>query len=64
MKLTKRQKQIAELVAAGYSNKLVAHELHISEHTAVRHMQNIFIRLGVHNRVAMVLRVLEKALGT
>ena len=38
------------LVAAGKSNREIAAELFISEHTVGRHLQNIFMRLGLSSR--------------
>ena len=49
--LTPRQREIAQLVARGRSNRQIAAELHISERTAENHLRNIMITLGVSNRV-------------
>ena len=49
--LTPRQREIAQLVARGRSNREIAAELHISERTAENHLRNIMITLGVRNRV-------------
>jgi DNA-binding NarL/FixJ family response regulator len=43
---------VLRLVAAGKSNREVAAELVISEHTAARHVQNIFAKLDVSSRTA------------
>ena len=40
------------LVAAGQSNRAIAAELVLSEHTVARHLQNIFRKLGVSSRTA------------
>ena len=50
--LTARELQVLRLVAAGRSNREVADELVISEHTVARHLQNIFAKLGVPSRTA------------
>jgi ATP/maltotriose-dependent transcriptional regulator MalT len=50
--LTPRELQVLRLVAAGKSNKAIAAELVLSEHTVARHLQNIFAKLGVSSRTA------------
>ena len=40
------------LVAAGRSNRQIAAELVVSEHTVARHVQNIFGKLRVSSRTA------------
>jgi DNA-binding CsgD family transcriptional regulator len=50
--LTGRELEVLRLVAAGKSNRAIAAELVISEHTAARHLQNIFAKLGVSSRTA------------
>lgn len=48
--LTRRQWEVAELVAAGLSNRHIAAKLVISERTADTHIQNILTKLDLHNR--------------
>jgi DNA-binding CsgD family transcriptional regulator/tetratricopeptide (TPR) repeat protein len=50
--LTQRERQVLRLVAAGKTNRDIASELVISEHTVARHVQNIFQKLGVSSRTA------------
>jgi ATP/maltotriose-dependent transcriptional regulator MalT len=50
--LTARELEVLRLVAAGRSNRAIASELVISEHTVARHIQNIFRKLGVPSRTA------------
>jgi DNA-binding NarL/FixJ family response regulator len=50
--LTARELQVLRLVADGKSNRQIAEELCISDHTARRHLQNIFRKLGVASRAA------------
>lgn len=48
--LTGRELQVLALVATGQTNREVAAELSISDHTVRRHLQNIFTKLGVSSR--------------
>jgi DNA-binding CsgD family transcriptional regulator len=50
--LSDRELQVLRLVAAGKSNRDIASELVISEHTVARHLQNIFAKLGISSRTA------------
>ena len=50
--LTPRELDVLRLVASGRSNKQIAAELVISEHTVARHVQNIFAKLDVSSRTA------------
>lgn len=46
-KLTARELEVAALIARGQSNKLIAHSLDMSPHTAKRHVANALGKLGV-----------------
>ena len=50
--LTAREAEVLRLLAAGMTNRDVAAQLVISEHTVGRHVQNIFTKLGVSSRAA------------
>ncbi|MFE2010740.1 LuxR C-terminal-related transcriptional regulator [Streptomyces sp. NPDC059491] len=50
--LTAREAEVLRLVAAGGTNRDIAHALVISEHTVARHLNNIFAKLGVGSRAA------------
>jgi DNA-binding NarL/FixJ family response regulator len=58
-KLTRRQRQILQLLANGESTTVAARELDLSEETVKTHMKNALARLGARNRshaVAIALR--------
>jgi DNA-binding CsgD family transcriptional regulator len=51
-KLTRREKQVLQLVSKGQSNKIIASNLGITEHTVKLHMHNVAGKIGVSNRTA------------
>jgi DNA-binding NarL/FixJ family response regulator len=53
--LTPREEQVVALVADGLSNREVAGELGLSEHTIKKYMLRIFDKLGISTRVELVL---------
>lgn len=53
--LTDSQFAVLRLVAAGLSNREIAARLHLSENTVKSHVQQIFGKLGVGNRVEAAL---------
>lgn len=50
--LTPRQREVLRLVAVGKTNREIATQLVISEHTVSRHLDNIFAKLDVSTRAA------------
>lgn len=61
--LTDRELEIVRLVAKGQKNKEVAGELNISERTVKTHLTNIFHKLGVRDRVGLVMYALKKGIA-
>ncbi|MBI1906753.1 MAG: response regulator transcription factor [Rhodocyclales bacterium] len=55
--LSVREAEVARAVASGLSNKEVADQLHISERTVKAHLGAIFEKLGVRDRLQLVLRL-------
>jgi non-specific serine/threonine protein kinase len=49
-KLTRREREVALLVARGLTNRQIALELSISEHTVANHVRKILKKLGLHSR--------------
>jgi DNA-binding NarL/FixJ family response regulator len=52
--LTARESEVLGLLGHGLSNKMIARELHISEHTVKFHISSLYSKLGVSNRAEAV----------
>jgi DNA-binding CsgD family transcriptional regulator len=50
VRLTGREREILDHVAAGRSNAEIARELWLSPHTVRKHLENVYRKLGVNNR--------------
>lgn len=48
--LTDSELKVAELIAAGATNRDVAEQLHLSPHTVSTHLRNAFAKLGINSR--------------
>ena len=53
--LTPREEQVVALVADGLTNRGVADELGLSEHTIKKYLLRIFDKVGISSRVELVL---------
>ena len=53
-RLTAREAEVLELVAAGLTNAAIAERLWISPGTVKKHLDNVYAKLGVANRAAAV----------
>ena len=51
--LSKREFEVAELISLGYSNKQIASKLFLSEHTIKAILENLYLKLGINNRVLL-----------
>jgi ATP/maltotriose-dependent transcriptional regulator MalT len=60
--LTPREVEVLRLVASGKTNRDIAVELVISEHTVGRHLQNLYGKLGVSSRAAATAYAFEHGL--
>jgi DNA-binding CsgD family transcriptional regulator len=58
-KLTRRQRQVLELVAHGLTNAVVAQTLEIGERTVEFHVSAVFDKAGVDSRAALIARLLD-----
>ena len=55
--LTRREADIARLVAAGLSNKQIARKASISEATVKIHLHNAYKKLGIGNRSMLAVMI-------
>jgi DNA-binding CsgD family transcriptional regulator len=61
--LTRREREVLTLVARGLTNRRIAGQLGVSQHTIHRHLANVFTRLGLSSRAAAVAFALRNNLG-
>jgi len=61
-RLTRREREILELLAVGLSTRLIASRLGVSESTAEAHTRSLYRKLGVRSRVQAVHRAAEMSL--
>ena len=55
--LTRGERRVAELVAAGLSNKQVAGQLYLSDRTVEAHLSRVYAKLGVASRAQLARRL-------
>ncbi len=60
-RLTKRERQVAELVAEGRSAREIARHLHIGRRTVETHVARTYAKLGITSRVELILRRAESS---
>ena len=51
VRMTKRERQVIQLIADGSTNKEIAQKLHLSTHTVKSHVHNILEKLSLSTRV-------------
>jgi len=61
--LTRREREIAELVAQGKTNREIASQLHISERTAESHVEHLRNKVGVRSRTQIAVWWTASAAG-
>ncbi|MGH7519539.1 MAG: tetratricopeptide repeat protein [Gemmatimonadales bacterium] len=64
MPLTRREQQVAMLVAQGQTNREIAATLEITEKTAENHVQHILNKLGFRSRAQVAAWAVKQDLGT
>ncbi len=60
--LTPRETDVLRMLADGLSNKEVALQLHISEHTVKYHLSSVFGKLGVSSRTEAVMVGIQRGI--
>ena len=55
--LTAAERRVAELVAAGRTNREVAAELFLAERTVASHLTHVYAKLGVRSRTELARRL-------
>jgi predicted ATPase/DNA-binding CsgD family transcriptional regulator/uncharacterized protein HemY len=61
--LTRREREVAALVTAGYTNRQIAEALVITEGTAENYVQRILGKLGFNNRAQIAVWAIQHDLG-
>jgi len=51
VRMSKREREVIELIAGGLGNKEIAQRLHIATHTVKSHVHNILEKLALHSRL-------------
>jgi two-component system nitrate/nitrite response regulator NarL len=62
--LSKREEEIARLVASGLSNSEVATKLSLSRHTVKNYLFRVYEKLGISTRIELVLYILSRYKNT
>ena len=57
--LTKREREVFELLIMNYTTKEIADKLYISEKTVRNHISNVMQKLGVKGRSSAVVELLK-----
>jgi DNA-binding NarL/FixJ family response regulator len=52
--LSRRERQLVELICWGFTNKEIASRLHLSEHTVKNHVHSILHKTGAPDRISIV----------
>jgi NarL family two-component system response regulator LiaR len=60
--LTRREREVLELIALGHSNKRIALELGVAEKTVKTHVGHLLAKLGVADRTQAALLAVQKGL--
>ncbi len=51
--ITSREREIVKYVLEGLSNKAIAKELHVTDHTVKKHLQNVYQKLNITSKLQL-----------
>jgi len=51
VRMTRREREVIDLIGEGLSNKEIAHRLNIATHTVKSHVRNVMEKLALHTRL-------------
>ena len=60
--LTDREKEMLPLIASGHTNKEIAQALHLSEHTVHNHRAHLMEKLGIHDRMQLLMYAIRRGI--
>ena len=58
---TRREREVVYLVLQGHANKEIADRCHITEQTVKDHLRHVYQKVGVHQRSALIARLVGTA---
>jgi DNA-binding NarL/FixJ family response regulator len=58
--LTRREREVANLLERRFTSRQIASELHISEHTVDKHVANILRKLNLHSREQVAVQMAKQ----
>jgi DNA-binding NarL/FixJ family response regulator len=61
--LTNREQQVLSLLVKGFSNRQIADALGLQTLTVTSHLKHIYKKFGLHNRTAVVAKVLTEGIA-
>lgn len=60
--LTEREFEVLQLVSQGYSNQEISKKIFVSSHTVKAHLENIYRKFHVDNRIRAIIIALQNDL--
>lgn len=60
--LTSREIEVLRYMALGYKNHEIAKSMNFSIHTVKSHIENIYNKFGVHNKIQALIKAIQAGL--